>query len=105
MGEKKKISILMTKSHKRKSVGIAGKYGVRYGKKIRDQIKFIEQRQHTKDKCILCSKEGCVKRIAVGIWFCKSCRKIQAGGAYVLKTESAKKAESTIRSINEHIEF
>jgi large subunit ribosomal protein L37Ae len=26
-----------------------------------------------------------MKRVAVGIWGCKACKKVQAGGAYVLK--------------------
>jgi len=35
-----------------------------------------------------------VKRQVVGIWSCKQCKKVVAGGAYVLATPAA----STVRS-------
>lgn len=43
----------------------------------------MEISQHAKYLCTFCGKTT-VKRQAVGIWNCKSCRKTVAGGAYVV---------------------
>eukprot|EP00775_Hariotina_reticulata_P004037 gene4037-4284_t len=71
-------------SKRTKKVGIVGKYGTRYGASLRKQIKKMEVSQHSKYFCQFCGKFA-VKRIAVGIWGCKACKKTQAGGAYVLQ--------------------
>ena len=80
-------------SKRTKKVGIVGKYGTRYGASLRKQIKKIEVSQHSKYFCSFCGKYS-VKRSAVGIWKCKACNKIQAGGAYTLNTgmHSARRA-------------
>ncbi|KAA0038517.1 60S ribosomal protein L37a-like [Cucumis melo var. makuwa] len=59
-----------------KKAGIVGKYGTRYGASLRKQIKKMEVSQHSK---------YFFKRKAVGIWGCKDCGKVKAGGAYTLK--------------------
>lgn len=43
----------------------------------------MEISQHAKYTCTFCGKVT-VKRQAVGIWSCKSCKKTVAGGAYVV---------------------
>jgi ribosomal protein L37AE/L43A len=43
----------------------------------------MEISQHAKYTCTFCGKVT-VKRTAVGIWDCKSCKKVVAGGAYVV---------------------
>ena len=78
-----------------KKVGITGKYGTRYGSTLRKLIKKIEISQHSSYRCVFCGKDS-VKRTAAGIWKCKSCRKVLAGGAYMLSTASAVTARSTI---------
>lgn len=40
---------------------------------------------HFADGQRVCVMQFAVKRTAVGIWNCKSCKKVQAGGAYTLK--------------------
>lgn len=67
-----------------KKVGICGKYGTRYGSSLRKVVKKIEVSQHAKYNCAFCGKDS-VKRTVTGIWNCKSCHKVVAGGAYLLK--------------------
>ncbi|KAG2241006.1 hypothetical protein Bca52824_096892 [Brassica carinata] len=76
-----------------KKVGIVGKYGTRYGASIRKQIKKMEVSQHSKY-----FSKGC------GIWGCKDCGKVKAGGAYTMNTASAVTVRSTIRRLREQIE-
>jgi large subunit ribosomal protein L37Ae len=78
-----------------KKVGITGKYGTRYGSTLRKLVKKIEISQHSTYRCVFCGKDS-VKRTCVGIWDCRSCRKVIAGGAYTLSTASAITVRSTI---------
>ncbi|RDX90489.1 60S ribosomal protein L37a, partial [Mucuna pruriens] len=86
-----------------KKAGIVGKYGTRYGASLRKQIKKMEVSQHSKFFCEFCGKYA-VKRKAVGIWGCKDCGKVKAGGAYTLNTASAVTVRSTIRRLREQTE-
>ncbi|CDP13435.1 unnamed protein product [Coffea canephora] len=86
-----------------KKAGIVGKYGTRYGASLRKQIKKMEVSQHSKYLCEFCGKYA-VKRKAVGIWGCKDCGKVKAGGAYTLNTASAVTVRSTIRRLREQTE-
>ncbi|KAG6390485.1 hypothetical protein SASPL_148220 [Salvia splendens] len=56
----------------------------------------MEVSQHSKYFCEFCGKYA-VKRQAVGIWGCKDCGKVKAGGAYTMNTVSAVTIRSTIR--------
>lgn len=67
-----------------KKAGIVGKYGTRYGASLRKVVKKMEVSQHSKYFCEFCGKNT-MKRHAVGIWKCKACKKVKAGGAYNLK--------------------
>ncbi|KAL4029458.1 hypothetical protein IC575_007670 [Cucumis melo] len=96
-----------------KKAGIVGKYGTRYGACLRKQIKKMEVSQHSKYFCEFCGKASscllflaqyAVKRKAVGIWGCKDCGKVKAGGAYTLNTASAVTVRSTIRRLREQTE-
>ncbi|HIQ50961.1 MAG TPA: 50S ribosomal protein L37ae [Nautiliaceae bacterium] len=64
-----------------KKVGSAGRLGARYGLKIRKRVSEIEFIQRKKHKCPYCSKKA-VRRIAYGIYYCKSCDSKFTGGAY-----------------------
>ncbi|XP_077210740.1 large ribosomal subunit protein eL43z-like isoform X1 [Tasmannia lanceolata] len=86
-----------------KKAGIVGKYGTRYGASLRKQIKKMEISQHSKYFCEFCGKYA-VKRKVVGIWGCKDCGKVKAGGAYTLNTASAVTVRSTIRRLREQTE-
>ena len=66
-----------------KKVGITGKYGTRYGSSIRKVLRKTEVSQHSKYTCGFCGKVS-MKRRVTGIWECRSCDKVQTGGAYML---------------------
>ena len=65
-----------------KKVKAAGRYGARYGRKIRTKITEIEAEQRKKQKCIFCN--GTAKRLSKGIWKCKKCKKKFASDTYFL---------------------
>jgi len=69
-----------SKSKKTKS---AGRFGARYGKRVRVKIVNVEQKQRKKQKCPYCKKPG-VKRLSKGIWHCKKCNKKFASDTYYL---------------------
>ncbi|XP_062518002.1 large ribosomal subunit protein eL43-like [Corticium candelabrum] len=83
-----------------KKVGVVGKYGTRYGSSLRKMVKKIEITQHAKYTCMFCGKDA-MKRQCVGIWKCKACRKVVAGGAWVVSTTAAATVRSTIRRLRE----
>jgi large subunit ribosomal protein L37Ae len=71
------------KSKKTKS---AGRFGAKYGKKVRASIILIEEKQRKKQRCPFCGKLG-AKRISKGVWQCtrKSCNKKFAAEAYYIE--------------------
>ncbi|MRB67590.1 50S ribosomal protein L37Ae, partial [Bacillus thuringiensis] len=83
-----------------KKVGITGKYGTRYGASLRKLVKKMEITQHGRYTCSFCGKEA-MKRRAAGIWSCKGCRKVVAGGAYVYCTTAAATTRSAVRRLRE----
>ena len=72
---------MTTKSKKTKS---AGRFGARYGKKVRYKLVKVEEKQRIKQKCPFCGKLG-VKRLSKGIWKCSKCQKKFASDTYYLK--------------------
>ena len=83
-------------------VGITGKYGTRYGAKLRKQAKAIEILQRTKYVCPFCGKKS-IRRSAVGIWRCKACRRCIAGGAWEFATSAALTAKTTINRLKKEV--
>ncbi|KAI0725340.1 60S ribosomal protein L37 [Fomitopsis betulina] len=81
-------------------VGVTGKYGTRYGASLRKQVKKMEITQHARYTCTFCGKDS-VKRQAVGIWKCGSCKKVIAGGAWTVSTTAAATVRSTVRRLRE----
>ena len=71
---------------KTKKVAQGGRFGVRYGKKIREAVIAIEKKQRAKQKCPHCT-HFTAKRIAKGVWNCTFCEKTFTGGAYFLEAK------------------
>lgn len=71
---------------KTKKIGISGRYGVRYGRRVKESLRKIEEKQKAKHVCPVCKKNSVV-RISAGIWKCKKCNTKFAGGAYLPKVE------------------
>jgi large subunit ribosomal protein L37Ae len=69
---------------KTKKVKSAGRYGARYGKKVRTKIVGVESKQRIKQKCPFC--KGTAKRLSKGLWKCtrKKCNKKFASDTYYL---------------------
>lgn len=75
-----------------KKVGLAGRFGPRYGTKARKLIVEIERKQRQPQKCPSCGAPK-VKRLGTAIWQCRRCGVKFAGAAYVPSTLAAKPAE------------
>ncbi|XP_038667927.1 60S ribosomal protein L37a-like [Scyliorhinus canicula] len=83
-----------------KKMGIARKYGTRYGASPRESVKKIEVSQPAKYSCSFCAKTS-LKPRAVGIWRCGSHMKTVAGGAQGDNTTSAFTVKSAIHRLPE----
>ncbi len=68
---------------KTKLVKSAGRFGVRYGQRIKRKIAEVESKQRKKQVCPFCKKRA--KRLSKGIWECRNCGKKFAGHAYYLE--------------------
>jgi large subunit ribosomal protein L37Ae len=68
-------------SKRTKKVGAAGKYGARYGVRVRKRLKKIEADKSKRYACPRCNHES-VKRQDTGIWKCRRCDLVFAGGAF-----------------------
>ena len=62
-----------------KKVGSAGRFGVRYGRKVK--LKICQLEQAKKFTCPDC-KKPVLKREVSGIWTCRKCGLKMAGKAY-----------------------
>ncbi|MBN2518574.1 MAG: 50S ribosomal protein L37ae [Candidatus Altiarchaeota archaeon] len=60
----------------------AGKFGPRYGRKIRARYAEIEANQRKDHECPSCG-ESAVKRVSSGVYKCKKCNTKFTSGAYV----------------------
>ena len=69
-----------------KKIGSAGRFGSRYGVKVKRRLVNIEKKQRSTYECPKCGKVS-VKRVMSGIWQCNKCDVKFAGRAYVPKGE------------------
>lgn len=68
-------------SRRTKKVGIAGKYGPRYGIRIRRRLHDVETEMREKHPCPECNT-GVLKRVSTGIYECRKCGVKIASSAY-----------------------
>ncbi len=78
-----------------KKVGSTGRYGSRYGAKLRRRTLDIDNRRKEPTRCPACATKA-LKRKAVGLWECSKCDLLFAGGAYVPFTDAGKAAKRAI---------
>lgn len=78
-----------------KKVGSTGRYGSRYGAKLRRRVLDIDNRRKEPNRCPSCATKA-LKRKAVGLWECSKCNLVFAGGAYVPYTDAGKAAKRAI---------
>jgi len=62
----------------------SGRFGSRYGKRIREAVMEAERKAKASYDCPFCSRRA-VRRVAAGIWRCRKCGKTMASGAYEFK--------------------
>jgi len=65
-----------------RKIGTAGRFGTRFGVKLRKKISAVEKKLRQAHTCPSCQQKK-VKRVAKGIWQCKKCNYKFAGKAYV----------------------
>ncbi|MFH0752023.1 MAG: 50S ribosomal protein L37ae [archaeon] len=64
-----------------KKVGSAGRFGARYGKRLRQKIVTVEKIQRKQQQCPYCNRRT-VKRLSAGIWHCGKCESKFTSKAY-----------------------
>lgn len=69
---------------KLKKTKSAGRFGPRYGKRVRAKLIKVEEKQRVKQKCPMCGRKP-VKRLSKGIWKCSKCDKKFASDTYYLE--------------------
>ena len=73
--------------------GSTKRFGVRYGRKIKERFGKIESIQRKKHKCPYCAAIK-VKRVAIGIWHCARCNAKFTGKAYSVTEKIITKEEA-----------
>ena len=93
----------MARKHKQKKgkkTRSAGRFGARYGRKIRKAVAEIEDRTHASHTCPRCARPS-VARIGTGIWKCAKCGYTFAGGTYIPHTSVGITAQRTTKRVME----
>ena len=83
-----------------KKVKSVGRFGARYGVRIRRRIREIESRQKTWHECPSCAAPR-VKRTSTSIWECRKCGHKFAGGSYMPRTPAFNANERILRELAE----
>ncbi len=78
-----------------KKVSSTGRFGPRYGAKLRRRVLEIEQKRRAPYRCPSCATTA-LKRAAAGIWTCRKCGLLFAGGAYIPFTDAGRAAKRAV---------
>ena len=68
-------------SRRTKKVRSVGRFAARYGVRIRRRILEVEVEQRKRHQCPRCAAYA-VRRRGTGVWACRRCGHVFAGGAY-----------------------
>jgi large subunit ribosomal protein L37Ae len=71
---------------------------IRYGARIRKHADQIRKQKIARYKCEYCGKVA-VRRLGTGIWKCKHCARISAGGAYTMTTPQGEASRRLIAAM------
>lgn len=82
---------------KTKKAGSAGRFGSRYGVKVRRAVAKIEKIQKSRMLCPRCGVKA-VKRTGFGLYKCRKCGALFAGGAYTLRTIVGESVAKTLEA-------
>lgn len=83
-----------------KKVKSTGRFGTRYGARLRKRIREIDETVKTRHRCPRCRLIK-IEQKSVGIWECRKCNYKFAGGAWVPTTNTGKRSIGQIRQIQE----
>jgi large subunit ribosomal protein L37Ae len=79
-----------------RKAGVVGRFGPRYGVRIRRRVQEIEQGLKRRHVCPRCAAVA-VRRSSTGVWECRHCGYVFAGGAYrpVVTTSFKREVEAS----------
>jgi large subunit ribosomal protein L37Ae len=79
-----------------KKVKSAGRFGPRYGVKVRKLVASIEEKMKQEHVCSRCGHKT-VRRAGTGIWECTKCGYKFAGGCYYPSTPMSKTVTQAVQ--------
>jgi large subunit ribosomal protein L37Ae len=71
---------------------------IRYGATLRKRARTIKVEKQALYMCDVCGRIE-VERIGTGIWRCRHCKTVYAGGAYTMKTAAGEAARVLIENM------
>ncbi len=83
-----------------KKVGTTGRFGNKYGSKVRHMVAKIEASSRAQHVCPQCLRLT-LDRTSAGIWKCKKCNVTIAGGAYAPSTVATKIMKGEVEAFEE----
>lgn len=83
-----------------KKVKSTGRFGTRYGSRLRKRIREIDATTKVAHRCPRC-RVYAVRKLSGGIWKCRKCANTFTGGAWQPQTNAARRAMGSIRQIEE----